>query len=145
MPDPEPDTLVTVAAQRGDRTQAVMAGIAATRLHAELRGREIELIMERDHVADRQLEEAHGLPDRPARLVHEGLGLQQHDLLVAELHLGGHALEALAPGLGVVAAGDRGPRHETDIVAIARIARARIAEPDENTHLGLRPDTGFGP
>jgi hypothetical protein len=30
-------------------------------------------------------------------------------------------------------------------VAVARIARARIAEPDENTHLGLRPSAGFGP
>ena len=33
-----------------------------------------------------------------------------------------------------MAAGDRFHRHEADVVAVAGVARARISEPDEETH-----------
>ena len=46
----------------------VMAGIAAADLDAELGGREIELVVEHDDVAERDLEEAHRLAHGPAGL-----------------------------------------------------------------------------
>ena len=48
--------------------------------------------------------------------------------------LAGFSLEARAPGRGAVRAGDLSTRHEADIVAVAGIARARIAETGEDQH-----------
>ena len=65
-----------------------MAGDPAARLHPHLAGREIELVMEHHDVAELELVEAHGLAHGAARVVHEGLRLEQEHLLLAELAFG---------------------------------------------------------
>ena len=47
---------------------------------------------------------------------------------------GRDALEAAAPRREAVALGDRLDRHEADVVAVAGVLGARIAEPDEQQH-----------
>ena len=65
----------------------------------------------------------------------------QQRALAADRAFGCDALEAPPPRTDAVALRKRLQRHESDIVAIARIAGTRIAEPDEEQHgLGLAPD-----
>ncbi len=61
-------------------------------------------------------------------------GSSSRTLFAADRAFHRHALEAPAPGRDVVALGDRLHRHETDIVAVADILRAGIAEADEKQH-----------
>ncbi len=68
-----------------------MSGDAAARLHPYLAGREIELVMEDDHVAEAELVEAHCLAHGAAGLVHEGLRLEQEHGVFAELAFGQEA------------------------------------------------------
>ena len=58
--------------------------MAAALLDPHLARREVELVMENDEVPGRQLVKAHRLAHRLAREVHEGFGLEQHDLLAPE-------------------------------------------------------------
>ena len=99
-----------------------------------LPGGKIELVVEHDDVVEPDLVEMRGLGDRAAGLVHEGAGQQQQRALAAERALGRHALKAAAPRRKAVAPGNRVDRHEADIVPVARVAGARIAEPDEEQH-----------
>ena len=64
MADADAHAAIVVAAMGRDRAQAVMAGIAAADLHAQLAGRQVELVVEDRHVVQRDLEEALRLGDR---------------------------------------------------------------------------------
>src|SRR5438270_4495688 len=134
MADAEAHALVIVAHMRGDRAQAVMPGIAAADLHAQLPGREVEFIVEDDNVIQGDFIEAGGFMHRAAGIVHESLRLDEHDPLAANLAFAGARLEARAERRKGVAPRDRSDRHEADIVAIARVACAGIAEADEEQH-----------
>ena len=131
---PMPHAAKLLADVRLDRLQALVAGGAAAGLHPELSGRQVELVVDHDHVAGRELVEAHRLRDRAAGLVHVGGGLQEQRLLAAELALGGLALEARAPGREAVTAVDLVHRHEADIVPVAAVAPAGIAETHDEQH-----------
>ena len=54
--------------------------------------------------------------------------------VAAERAFGGHALKAAAPRRKAVALGNGVDRHEADIVPVARMTGARIAEPDKEQH-----------
>ena len=136
MPDAEADSAVLVAAMGGDRAQSVMTGIAAADLHAEFRRWKIEFVVEDRDVAERDLEEPHGIRHRPSGFVHVGLRLEEDDLLARDRCLGRIGLEALSPGRRPVDARDFVHRHETDIVTVPGIAGAGIAESDEKAHRG---------
>ena len=134
MADADAHPHIVVADMRRERSEPVMAGDPAARLHPHLAGREIELVMEHHHVGEIELVEAHRLADGAARRVHEGPGLEQQHLLIAELAFGGGALEALAPGGKAMRRGDGVDRHEAHIVTVERVFRPGIAEADEELH-----------
>ena len=96
-PTPMRSAPVVVADRRVDRAEAVVAGRAAAGLDADLAGRQVDLVMDDDDVAGLDLVEAQRLADRPAGLVHEGLRLEEQDLLAAERALGDLGLEASPP------------------------------------------------
>src|SRR5262245_55261609 len=64
MADAEPDAVEVGADMRLDRAQAIVPGMAAAGLGADLAQRQIELVMEDDDVVRRDLEEAGGLAER---------------------------------------------------------------------------------
>ena len=72
--------------------------------------------------------------DRAPGFVHVGAGQQQQNFLSPERAFNRDALEAPTPRRDAVALGDRLHRHETDIVPVADVAFARIAEADEKQH-----------
>ncbi len=141
--DAEPHAGVVVADMGGDRAQPVVPGVAAAGLDAQLARRQIEFVMEHGNVAKRQLEETHRLADGAAGLVHVGRGLEQHDALPRQFALGGLALEAAPPRREAVAACHRVDRHEADVVAVALMLRAGIAQSDEQAHGGARPAPAY--
>jgi len=101
---------------------------------ATFQPREIDLVVEHIDVAHRDFEEALRLADRAPALVHEGRRLQQHDAIAAEAQLRRLALKAPAPRAGVVARSNTVDRHEADVVAMARVFLARVAQSDEELH-----------
>ena len=58
MADADPHAAIIRPQRRGDRTQAVLARIAAAGLHLQLAGGQIDLVMDHDQGRERQLEEA---------------------------------------------------------------------------------------
>ena len=56
----------------------------------------------------------------------------------------GDALEAAPPRRDAVALGDRLDHHEADVVAVAGVLRAGIAEPDEEQHVRMRNEGACG-
>ncbi len=101
-----------------------MAGIAAAELHPELGGGEVELVVQHDHVGERNLVEALRLRDRAAGLVHEGRGLQEDRSLGPSTARRPRPGSAVAERARPVLAGDRVDGEEADIVPVARIACA---------------------
>jgi hypothetical protein len=81
--DADPHPPVIVAALGGDRAQAVVPGIAAPELDAQLPGRKVELVVEDHDVPERDLVETLRLRDRAAGLVHVGLRLEDEHALSA--------------------------------------------------------------
>lgn len=118
----------------GNAAQAVVTRVATAILDPKPPGREIEFIVEHDHVAGVQLVKAHGLGDGSSGVVHEGMRLQRKHLLAGNQPLGHFALKALAVGRKVMAADDFVHRHEADVMAIVGILGARIAESDQQSH-----------
>src|SRR5262249_27764011 len=123
-----------VADVRRERTQPVVARVAATALDANLARREIELVVEHDDVADGDLQIALRLAAGASAVVHERLRFEQDDPLPAEAPLADEAMKALAPGRQAVALRHALKRHEADVVAMASIRCARIAQADQQLH-----------
>src|SRR5690606_31528196 len=122
-----------VGAQLADqRADAVLAGRPPALLHAETARGQIDLVVEDDHLRRLNLVEARRLGDGPAALVHEGLGLHQQHLDPAlrrlDLALADHRLEFGPLGPERPAPCDLVGGHEADVVAVALVFRAWIAE-----------------
>ncbi len=132
--DPDPNPRIVGAKVVVERAQAVVPGMATAALEPHLARREVELVVEYHDRLWFELEEACRLADRLARAVHVGPRLEQHDLAAAEPPFGDLALELCAPGSEAVVGGDPVHRHEPDVVPVAGIWRAGIAEADEKTH-----------
>ena len=120
--------------QRVDRAQTVMAGSAAAALDPQLARPQIDLVVDHDDLLGRDLIEPRRLGDRFAGIVHEGLRLQQKPPLAADRPFGELASEAAAKAREAVPPGDRVDRHEADIVPVAGVAGAGIAEADDKAH-----------
>src|SRR5262245_51766436 len=125
---------IVVADMRAQRAQPVVPGIAAAGLDPELARRQVELVVEHVDVALLDLQVALGLGHRAAAVVHVGLRLQEHDALSADAPIAGKAMEALAPRPQPMPLGNALHGHEADVVALARMLAARIAEADEELH-----------
>jgi len=87
-----------------------------------------------DNVTDVDLVEMRRLPDRKSGVVHVSFRQQEEDALAVDRSLCRDASKAPSPWSDAVVPGNRFDRHEADIVSIAGIARARIAEPDQELH-----------
>ena len=95
-----------------------------------------------------ELVEAHRLADAAPGFVHVGLRQQQRDALAADRPLGDQPLEARAERADAMLFGDALDRHEADVVAIAGVFGAGIAEPCDEQHVPSRfekgPPAGMG-
>src|SRR5579885_668145 len=145
MADADPHAPEVRADRRLDRAQAIVAGSAAAPLHPELARSEVDLVINDGDLVRRDLVEARTGTDRIARTVHEGLRLQQKHPHVADRAFGQGALELGTEGRHPVAEGDRVRRQEADIVPRLRVAAARIAEPDQETHVERRRSPAVSP
>src|SRR5207302_10781230 len=128
MSNPDPHPPVIRSEQSVDRPQPVVAGAATALFHPQLARTQIDLVMYDDDVRQQELEKAHGLADRLAGRIHEGLRLQQERPLPADRDLRELALEAVAKPGGAVPSGNRLDRHETDVVAVSGGAGPRVPE-----------------
>ena len=117
-----------------DRAQAVVPGMAAALFQAQFAGGKVKFVMEDGHIGKRQLPEGKGGLHRLAGKVHEGFGFQKRHFLGPEAAFGDKALKRLAPGGEAMVGGDAVKRHETDVVPVAGIFRARIAKSYEQLH-----------
>src|SRR5262249_59996433 len=118
MPDADAHAAKLVADVRGDRAQPVVAGDPAAGLHAHLGRRKIELIVEHDDLARRELVEVRGLRHRAPGFIHVRAGQEQEYALAAERAFGCDALEAAAPRTEVMTAANGVDHHEADVVAV---------------------------
>src|SRR5581483_8144246 len=110
-----------------DRAKAVVAGepAAATRLEAT-KG-EIAVVVHDEHRVGLELEEPHRRGNRATGVVHEGLRLQERDLVAVDPDVRKPAVELRLPRAAVP------PRelvddHVADVVTVARVLAAGIAE-----------------
>src|SRR5262245_37422068 len=134
MADADAHAPVVVLDMRRDRAQAVVAGVATTRLDPELGRGEVDLVVEHVDVALADLDVALRLAHRLAAVVHIGLRLQERHAVPADRAVADKPVEAPLPRPEAVPLGDAVERHEADVVAMARVARARIAETDKELH-----------
>ena len=67
MADADAEPPEAVADRRRDRAETIVAGRAAAGLHADLAGRQVDLVMDDDDVLGLDLVEARRLADRAAR------------------------------------------------------------------------------
>ena len=139
MADAEAHAHVIVADVGFDRAQSIVAGIAAAGFDLDLARRQIEFVMEDEDVCVFNFEKTLGFADRAAAFIHESFGLQQRDPLVADGAFTDEALKFFAPWGKAMCRRDAVERHETDVVAVACVFGARIAEAGEELH-GPRPD-----
>ena len=135
MTDADAHALVVVADMRADRAQAVVPRDAAADLHAHLGGRQFDLVVEHRDVAERA-SCRNASPRRPRGRTRScrcraAAAAPSRAPMRA---LGRDALEAPPPRRKAVPLGDRVHHHESDVVAVARVLGARIAEPDEQQH-----------
>ena len=139
MPDPDTHAHVFVIEMRGDRAQAVVAGVAATDFDLELARQQVDLVVKHHHIARGELEKSRRLTNGAAALVHVGVGLEQQDFGAIEIAVAGEALEPLAPWPEAVPLGDPVKSHEADVVPIVGVFRPGISQPHEQLHRALVP------
>ena len=135
MADPQPHPVIGLADVAVDRTQPVVAGMAAAGLDPAFARRQVKLVVKHGDVLRRELVEPHRLAHRLAGAVHEGVGLEQQQLVAAQPAFGHTPLKAGFPRAEAVRLGDPVDRHEADVVPVARILPAGIAQTHENLHL----------
>jgi len=83
-----------------------------------------------EHRLGWNLEEGRRRADRAARLVHVRLGLEQCELVAVDPDLRDPRRELRAPG-AAVAAGELVRDHRADVVTVALVLAARVAQPDD--------------
>src|SRR4051794_5436777 len=122
MADTDPHPPEIARAEAGiEAAQPVVAGHSTPELGPHLAGREVQFIVQDDDVLRLELEEARGLRHRAAARVHVGERLHHQSALIADQALGDVAAELASPRRQLVPPCDRISRHETDIVALARM------------------------
>src|SRR4051812_7466189 len=130
----QPHAAILVTDMRGDRTQAVVTGDAATDLDAQLGRRQFELIVKHGDLARRELEEIRSLLNRASGVVHESRRAKQDHPLMIERAFRGLALKATAPWCKTMTPSNLIDGHEADVVPVMRVLRAGIAEANKKSH-----------
>ena len=134
MADAQTHASVVVADMGADRTQAIVAGVSAADFDPDLRRRKVEFVMNDDKRGAVEFVKAERFADAAAGFVHEGLRGEQHDALAADHALRRQSGKARAERTDAMRLGDRLERHEADVVSVARVALARIAESRDDEH-----------
>src|SRR3954453_11910517 len=126
--------VVLPADRAADRPQAVVPALAAAALEPSGREGDVELVVDDDEVLHRDVVVIQQAADRAAGLVHVGRGPREDDAATrqAALTRDGPRPRALArsqadPGAG----GQHVEHHRTDVVPVARVAGARVAQSDD--------------
>jgi hypothetical protein len=115
-----------------------VAAFAAAALEPDDAEREVEVVVHDDQAVEAGLEETGGAHDGAAGQVHVGARLGQDDAAAGQAsleHLAAGAVR-LEPAAG--AGGEQLGDHEADVVPVAGVAGAGIAEPDHEGDLGQR-------
>src|SRR5690606_4556356 len=134
MADADPNPYEVVAEVGTDRAQTVVAGIATADLHLHSAGGKVQLVVEDNHVLQVDFEESCRFADRAPALVHVGHGLKQQNALAADGPFRRLALKPAAPWREPVPLGNPIDSHEADVVAMAGVLVARIAQSDKKLH-----------
>ena len=135
MADAEADAPVVVADMGGDRAQAVVAGVAAADLDPHLGGREVELVVNaRSARPKSSLWNRSASPTLRPDSFMKVCGASSRTRSTPDHAFRDEAGEARAERPEAMRGGDRRERHEADIVTVARVARARIAESRDDEH-----------
>src|ERR1700740_3695569 len=111
-----------------------MAGDTAADLDPHLARRQLDLVLEHDDLAGTKLEEVRGFLHGAAGVVHVGRGLEQDHALAVERAFRGLTLKAAAPWCETMTPRNLTAGHEADMVPVARVLRAGIAETDKEQH-----------
>jgi hypothetical protein len=119
-----------------DRANAVVAPGAAADPRLQPAQLEVALIVYDEDGVRIELEELDCCLHGPPGVVHERLGLEQRDLVSVDPDLGELAVELRAPGTAVPPS-ELVDDQPAQVVAIARVLPARVAEPyDEQVERG---------
>src|SRR5690242_12363948 len=113
-----------------DRAQAVVAGETAAVLQLEPAEVEVALVVHDQHRVRLDLEELRSGADRAPGLVHVRLGLEQGELVPVDADLGQLPVELRLPRAAVPAR-ELLDDHPADVVPVARVLTARVAEADD--------------
>src|SRR5258706_3729829 len=108
-----------------------MPRVAAAHFRPQLSSRQIDLIMHDHDRLGQQLEEARRRAHGPATLIHEGRRFEQPGLAPSQHSFGDNPFEAPAPWPELITLMNHIRGHEADIVPVARIGLAGIAEPGD--------------
>src|SRR4051794_16609017 len=142
--DPE---VVLGAGRPGDRPQAVVAALAAAALEPDGGEGEVELVVDDDEVGGVHVVVVQQAADRAAGLVHVRRRPGEDDAPAGQPSLTGERAGpgALAGGeLETGAGGQLLEHHDPDVVPVAGVARAGIAEPDDQERPFGHDDGGAG-
>ena len=119
------------AAVRNDVAQAVVAAVPAAALDACRTRRQVEFVVDDQEVAWRELVVVHDATHGLATLVHERARAHQPHGAPSELDLAGLTGKLPLRAKALARSGREFPDEpETDVVAVGRVPRARIAEAD---------------
>src|SRR5680860_432167 len=137
--DPDADPHVVAGAQRlADVAQTVVAALATPPLEAERAEGQVELVVHDEHVLGVDGEEAHEARHRATRNVHVRGGLGQHhrrSRQAAGEHpqpgRGRHRVRPVGPPARAGARRQLVEHHLPDVVPVARVGRAGVAESDD--------------
>src|SRR5918995_2798326 len=114
----------------GNRAKPVVPREPASRASLQPTEIQVDLVVDHEYALGRDLEEARSRRDRAPRLVHERLRLQERDAMSVEPRLAEPAAEFRLERRSSTArelVDDSPP----DVVPIALVSRARIAQPDD--------------
>ena len=124
-----------------------MAAVAAAALHAHVARRQVDVVVDDDHVAQVDAVLLGEFLDRTPRDVHERLGLGQDEVLVGKADDRHLRATLVLPVGGAKVVGKQVDSEKPGIVPGSLILRARISKPDDHSShsvsllfLGLRAD-----
>src|SRR5262249_31295800 len=116
--------------------QPVVAAVGPAGTCSQLAKRQVEIIAHDEQVLGWQLVEVHQLTNALPAQVHEGLRSHQQDLLGAFPRLGDLGLKSRLKTPNIRPGRERVYHGESNIMARAVIAAARIAKADHRLHFG---------
>ena len=136
--DSNANTDVIVGTERGYYVaEAVVTGVAATELDADVFGRDVEFIVDHDDVVWFDAIELGETRDRAARGVHVAQGFSEDDLLAADAEsaFASVGVRLVFAQLDAETACQNVDDHLANVVAVKGVVGPRIPEPDYEVHL----------